>query len=146
MEETSPSQIDRLIGSTGLGILALAAEGDAYAIPLYYGRDDDRFYFHSRPGINDDFIERTKQACLVVTAVQSPDRWKSVQVFGHIERLAGPKARSAASQVLKEVPFPPEWQFEGMETPSRSGRGELDLVLCGGEDRRPQEQAVLRLI
>lgn len=122
MRDMNPSEIESLLGNSGVCVLALAEAGDAYAIPLFYGRDQEAFYFHSRPGMKDDFIHSTKQACLLVSRVSTPDSWQSVQVFGRLERLTGEKAH-AATKVLANVPFPPEWALSLEQDPRRTERG-----------------------
>lgn len=125
MQEMSTSDIERFLGRAGHATLSLAANGDAYAIPILYARDPEAFYFHMRPGMKDDFLFSTKEACLLVTEIKSADSWTSVQVFGPIERLAGAAAREATEGVLRRVPFPPDWAVSPDETARRTGKGSM---------------------
>ena len=121
MREMTSREMDEFLGTSGVGVLALANGGDAYALPLFYARERDVFYFHSRPGEKDDFIDSTKEACFVVSRVDAADFWQSVHAFGKVERLAGEKAEKAV-RILAKIPLPPEWAMEPEETPKRSRR------------------------
>ncbi|HEX9817152.1 MAG TPA: pyridoxamine 5'-phosphate oxidase family protein [Candidatus Thermoplasmatota archaeon] len=132
MQEMSTPDIEQFLGRAGHAVLALSAGGDAYAIPVLYGRDENAFYFHMRPGMKDDYLAATKQACLLVSEVASADSWRSVHVLGRIERLTGAAARAATDGALRRVPFPPDWALGPEETARRTGKGSLVWRLMPG--------------
>jgi nitroimidazol reductase NimA-like FMN-containing flavoprotein (pyridoxamine 5'-phosphate oxidase superfamily) len=120
MQDLTREQVDWVLGDWGLGVLALASGGDAYAIPIYYARNGDAFFFRSRHGIKEDFIRDTRQGCLVVTKVESMEDWRSVQVLGRIDTLTGSEAEAAAEGVLRYLPLPPEWNVTTTNAATRS--------------------------
>lgn len=91
--QMSESEVDDLLTAEGVGLLSLASENVAYAIPISFGYDgDDRLYFfliefgeHSR---KLEYIERTAEASFVVYTVESPTRWKSVVVSGEVGQVS----------------------------------------------------------
>lgn len=120
MEAMSKDEILRFLSQARLGHLALADDGAAYAFPIYYAYDGRDFYFHSRPGLKDEFLDATRQACLVVTVATTSDLWESVIAAGKIERISGQAALLAAQDALMRVPLPPEWGYSGPGVPRRS--------------------------
>lgn len=85
-------EIDEFLRDQGVGLLSLAKDGDAYAVPISFGYDGgDRLYFFLlRFGDSSrklDFSEHTDTATFVVYDVETPDRWRSVIVSGKIGRV-----------------------------------------------------------
>lgn len=122
MEPLSETELRRLLGKSRFGHLALAREGRAYCIPLYFGFDGQAFYFHSQPGMKDDFIEATREACFAVESVQTDDDWQSVLAFGPVEECLDDRDRLRAMEVLLSVPMPPAWGVTELEEPKRADR------------------------
>lgn len=90
-----------------LGYLGLSHDDDCYVIPVFYAFDGDNLWFHMHPGMKDEFIESTKEACLTVAHYESEHVWESVQAFGPVEKVTLSDERSAAKAALMDVPFPP---------------------------------------
>ncbi|MFB6184553.1 MAG: pyridoxamine 5'-phosphate oxidase family protein [Haloarculaceae archaeon] len=73
LDETAVAE---LLGETGHGVLSLARNGEAYAIPVAYAFDGETFFV--RLGMTPDsrkraFVETTETACLVVYRAESTD-------------------------------------------------------------------------
>ena len=87
----SDAEIDAFLAEQGVGVLALADDGNAYAIPVSFGYADGRVYlvyfrFADRP-TKEAYSDATETACLAVYEVESPLRWRSVLAFGPLERV-----------------------------------------------------------
>jgi len=83
-------EIDRFLLEQGVGILALASDGDAYAVPLSFGYDGEdtlyldllRFGEESR---KLEFVADTGTACFVTYDAPTQFDWRSVVAFGTLE-------------------------------------------------------------
>lgn len=120
MEKMAEPEVQEFILHNRFGVLSLSDEGNSYAVPIYYGYDGRRFYFATRPGTKDRYIERTREACLSIVRVHSLDEWASVHVFGKLEKLDG---ELDASEALLRVPLPPDWGESDLGEPNRTGAG-----------------------
>lgn len=120
MEPMTTDEISALARDTGVGHLCLAKDGAAYGVPLFYSFDGTTFYFQSHPGLKDEYARATSEACLVITRVDSPDSWQSVQAFGPIEPVVRGSARFHAIDELMKVPFPPAEGFTRSGVPRRT--------------------------
>ena len=103
-----------------MGIMALAKDGQAYAIPLFYAFDGTKLYFQSHPGEKDHFIEDCEQACFVVVEYKGDDDWKSVQVTGPVEKITLSDDAMHALDAMAKNPFPPEFGSDAKGVPKRS--------------------------
>lgn len=79
--------VDEHLEDAGTGVLALASEGDAYAIPVAFHREGDRVYF--RLAIHEgsekvDYLDSTARAALVVYDTDPPDDSWSIVLRGPI--------------------------------------------------------------
>lgn len=129
MEDLSPDEAKAILAASRLGVLAFAEGGQSYAVPLYFAHDGTDVYFHCHPGLKDEFLARTEEACLVVMHVESENVWESVQVFGALEKLTLSDDIRAAKNALFAVPFPPAaGSFPG-GTPIRTGEAVYYLRL-----------------
>lgn len=87
--ELTRDEIDRLPVEEGVGLLSLADDGVAYAVPISFGYDgEDRPYFFAirfgEKSRKAEFMERTDTATFVVYTVSSPTKWRSVLVTGEV--------------------------------------------------------------
>ncbi len=84
-------EIDAFLTEQGVGLLALADGGDAYAIPISFGYDGERAvfsYWHFGTETHkEEYTEATRRACLAVYDVCSPVNWRSVLAFGELEEI-----------------------------------------------------------
>lgn len=120
MEVMTADEIQRLLATARFGHVALAKAGTAYALPVFFAYDAKDCYFRSRPGRKDEFIRATVEACLVVTMVDSSDRWQSVMLVGPVEKVSKEADVLKAEDALMAVPLPPEWGVDGGGAPRRA--------------------------
>lgn len=101
-------RVEQLLRDSRTCSIGFAQDGRAYVLPMFFAYDGEHCYFHSHPGLKDDFMEATQQACLVVIHYDSEDEWWSLQAFGPVERLSLSDDIDAAKAALIGVPLPPE--------------------------------------
>lgn len=116
METMDEVEVLRLVQDGKLGHLGLAAGGRAYVVPLFYGWDGAAFYFQTPPGLKDEFLHGTEEACFAVTEAATQDDWASVLAFGPVEEVQDVPEQLRAMDALIQVPLPPR--------PGRTPRGE----------------------
>ena len=84
-------EIDAFLTDQGVGLLALADGGDAYAIPISFGYDGGRAvfsYWHfGTETLKEEYTEATRRACLAVYDVETATEWRSVHAFGPLEEI-----------------------------------------------------------
>lgn len=130
MEDLTDDEISLLLEEAQVAHVGLARDGDAYVIPVFVAFDGQQLWFHSRPGLKQDYLEATDEACATVTVVETEQVWASVQVFGPVEPVEIEEDRRRAMEALLERPMPPSTDDEEVEelffwrlTPTRiSGR------------------------
>lgn len=123
MEPMAPEEVRLLLAQARLGHLGLARGGDAYVLPVFFAYDGRHVYFHAHPGMKDDYLAGTDEACLAVTRAESEDVWESVLVFGPVEELTFASDRLAAMDALLAVPEPPLLGTSAHGEPLRSAEG-----------------------
>jgi hypothetical protein len=83
--------IDAFLREQGVGVLALADAGHAYAIPISFGYDTGRVVFgyfsFGDESRKQAYTEATEEACLTVTDVRSRYDWRSVVVTGPLSEV-----------------------------------------------------------
>lgn len=119
MREMLPQEVQAFLRHNRMGVLSLAAEGRAYALPLFYGYDGRDVYFHTSGGRKQEYLPFTTEACFAVVRVESYDSWASVQAFGRVESVNG---SLAALNALMSVPLPPAWGESALGEPLRRER------------------------
>jgi hypothetical protein len=94
--ELDAGAVSDLLEDAGYGVLALANDGESYAVPMSFGFDgDSTIYFQFGFGegsVKRAFLDATSAATLVVHDVRTCDDWHSVVVTGPIDRV--PESRS----------------------------------------------------
>lgn len=120
MKELPESACKEFLGQHRVGVMALAKEGDAYAVPLFYAYDGQALYFHSHPGEKDAFLQETHNGSFVVVEFHGDDDWTSVQATGHVEKITLSDDAMRALEAMSENPFPPEFGVDSKGTPKRS--------------------------
>lgn len=121
MEPMRPEEIQAFVARSRFGLLGLAKGGHAYVVPLFYGFDGRRFYFHSNPGMKDAYRDATEEACLVIVHTPSEDVWSSVLVFGAMEPVLDGPEQLVAMDALMHVPLPPAFGSSPFGEPTREG-------------------------
>lgn len=83
--------IDEFLAEQGTGVLALARDGEAYAVPVSFGYETGRalfgFFNFGESSRKLAFAEATDRACLTVYDVAGPDDWTSVVLRGPLTEL-----------------------------------------------------------
>lgn len=122
MEELPPERAQELLRELHFGYLGLARGGDAYVLPLFYGYDGKTLYFHSHPGLKEDYIRGTKEACFLINSIETVDDWESVQAFGPVARVTIADEIRIAMNALIALPLPPEYGFSELGEPKHSAK------------------------
>lgn len=106
-------ELDGRLDDNDVGVLSLAADGDAYAVPVAYDYVDGDLYFRLSAGPDSrkiEYIEETEDACFVVYDCDGEDSW-SVLVEGPIERVGDAEIESVDVAALNEA-YPPLRVFD----------------------------------
>lgn len=122
MRELTEPDCRAFLGRHRFGVISLAKDGAAYAVPLFFAYDGRDLFFHSRPGAKDAFLEGTSEGCFLVVQVETEDDWTSVQAIGKVERVSTNADAERAFAALAENPFPPEFGVTAKGTPARSAK------------------------
>lgn len=146
MLNMTPEEVRAFVAANKFGMLGLAAESKSYVVPLFYGYDGRSFFFHTHPGLKDEYIDRTTEACFTVARVLSLDDWASVEAFGKLTQVTDTTELTGAMNALMSVPLPPEWGVSDMGEPLR-GSHDVHIFrltptrLSGRKSERPQESS-----
>jgi len=111
--------VARVLETAGHGVLALADDGESYAIPISFGYDgDENVYFQFGFGESSRkraFLDSTTRATLVVSDVQSTSEWTSVVVAGPIEPVEVAESPSTADafEAFADNAFVPRNALDG---------------------------------
>jgi len=146
MLEMADGACRAFLGSHRVGVMALARDGRAYAVPLFYAYDGTSVYLHSRHGEKDGFVDGTAEGCFVVVDVQGDDDWASVQARGRVSRVETNAEAEHAFRAIAQNPFPPEFGVDLRGVPNRTGKGAFLWVmrvehLSGRQSRSPVRMA-----
>ena len=102
-------ELDDFLRTQGVGILALAKDGMAYAIPESFGFDGGEIYFqfgYSDRSKKVQYMAKTVQACFVVYELNAADDWRSVIAIGTLRQVTGDEADHAAQTVADNASSP----------------------------------------
>lgn len=115
MGETHPAamgegEILDFLGRGGTGVLSLAQDADAYAIPISYGFDPaaSRFYFRLGYGTESQkraYVEATNTARLVVYD-KVEDGWLSVIGAGELREIGEEELNLEVVRALRQAELP----------------------------------------
>ncbi|MGQ4554850.1 pyridoxamine 5'-phosphate oxidase family protein [Halobellus sp. GM3] len=100
--------IDELLGTGGVGVLALADGDDPYAIPVSYGYDAGDVYL--RLGFGEDsekrrYLASSDRAALVVTA-EGDRGWESVVVRGPLSEVPEASIDGTVVEAIRSIDIP----------------------------------------
>ncbi len=101
-EETDPrrvrsgrmtdAEVDAFLREQGTGVLAMAAGGDAYAVPISFGYEAGRAVFaywqFGPESTKEEYTAATDRACLTVYDVASEAEWRSALARGPLRALS----------------------------------------------------------
>jgi nitroimidazol reductase NimA-like FMN-containing flavoprotein (pyridoxamine 5'-phosphate oxidase superfamily) len=104
------TEIADFLDSQQTGVLALASEGDAYAVPVSYAYDIDEQAVYFRLGFapgsqKQRFIDTTEHVSFVVYG-EADGRWNSVLVSGRLEPMAETNLDSTILEAVKRLDIP----------------------------------------
>lgn len=89
--EMDAAEAESLLHEEGYGILSLAADGEAYGVPLSFGYDGEAVYFIYIRGSENSkktrFARATDRASFLVYRVTGKHDWESVVVTGALEEV-----------------------------------------------------------
>ncbi|WP_144904014.1 pyridoxamine 5'-phosphate oxidase family protein [Halobellus captivus] len=102
--------IDELLGTGGVGVLALADESDPYAVPVSYGYDADEGALYLRLGFGEDsekerYLARSDRAALVVT-VEDSKGWASVVARGPLSEVPEATIDGTVVEAIRSIDIP----------------------------------------
>jgi len=108
--EMDAAAVADFLGRRGTGVLALARDGESYAVPVSYGYDEGTGCFYLRLGFGPvsekrRFVETTERATLVVYG-QTDDRWRSVVARGALEPITEADVDLALVRALRQADLP----------------------------------------
>ena len=85
------AESEAFLRERGTGVLSLAADDEAYSIPISFGYDGETIYVvfqgYSADSEKSRFVEETGRACLVTYDVAEKFEWTSVLVRGSIREV-----------------------------------------------------------
>ncbi|MFB6252797.1 MAG: pyridoxamine 5'-phosphate oxidase family protein [Halobellus sp.] len=104
------SQIDDVLGTGGVGVLALADDNEPYAIPISYGYDADAGEVFLRLGFGEAsekrrFLDSSDGVALVVSN-ESDEGWVSVVVRGPLSDVPEASIDGAVVESIRTVDIP----------------------------------------
>ena len=123
MKQMRDDEAHAFLRAHRVGVMALARDGVAYGVPLFYAYDGYDLFFNSRPGEKDEFLDHTEEGCFVVLEVRSEDDWTSVEARGPVKKVDTNADADRAFQAIVDNPFPPEFGVDTRGKPQRSGKG-----------------------
>jgi nitroimidazol reductase NimA-like FMN-containing flavoprotein (pyridoxamine 5'-phosphate oxidase superfamily) len=100
--------IDELLGTGGVGVMALARESDPYAIPVSYGYDAGEVYLRLGFGEESEkkrYLERSERAALVVTT-EGDRGWESVVVRGPLSAIPEASIDGTVVEAIRSIDIP----------------------------------------
>jgi uncharacterized protein len=96
------AEIDAVIRSMRVAVLATSADDVPYAVPVIYGYDGSDFFVAMRDGRKADNLDRNPAVCLTIADVEDAGvRWRSVVVAGSARWVRGINARLHALDTLR---------------------------------------------
>lgn len=107
-------EVERRLRERSHGVLALARENDAYAIPLNYHYNGDRLLLRvsEKPeSTKVAYIQSTETATFVVYGVEDEERSWSVMIRGQLDRLSKDEQEGITDALINEW-FPPFRLFD----------------------------------
>lgn len=103
-------EIADFLSANQTGVLALARDGDAYAVPVSYAFDADGPALYFRLGYAADsqkraYLAATDQVSFVVYG-ETDAGWTSVVAIGPVEEVAGDSTDSTVAEAVHDLDIP----------------------------------------
>jgi nitroimidazol reductase NimA-like FMN-containing flavoprotein (pyridoxamine 5'-phosphate oxidase superfamily) len=84
------------------GHLACARDDNPYVVPMNYVFDAQGLYFFTTEGTKTEYMAANRKVCFQVEEITDAQRWRSVMVTGHAERVSGPAESERAMSLIVE--------------------------------------------
>lgn len=113
-EGVDEEDVDRWLRENSYGVLALARENDAYAVPLNYHYDGERLFLRlseEPKSTKVAYTQSTETATFLVYGVEDDERSWSVMIRGRLDRLPDEEQQEISDRRLNEW-FPPFRLFD----------------------------------
>jgi len=95
-------EMEHVLKKCSTGRLGLAVQNEPYVVPVSYGYDKGRVFFHSaKQGKKVDFIKRNSRVCFEVDEWEKG--WASVICYGTVTLSEGIEARREFLRVLRGI-------------------------------------------
>lgn len=106
-------EIDRFLLEQGTGVLALASDGDAYAVPLSFGYDGEGTIYLDLLRFGEeseklDRVETTETACFVTYDAPAQSAWRSVVALGTLEQVPEGAATEEMDAIMADNAWYPD--------------------------------------
>ncbi len=123
-EITSRAEIDSIIRACQVCRLAFAVGGEPYVVPVCFGYDGERLYFHTaRSGKKIDFIQANNRVCFEFErnvklhrhagdACKWTFSFESVIGYGTVSELTGPAEKAQGMNHIMVQYSGSEWSFD----------------------------------
>ncbi|WP_418280242.1 pyridoxamine 5'-phosphate oxidase family protein [Halorubrum sp. DTA98] len=99
------AEVESYLRGRQAGVLSLASDDDAYAVPVSYFYDGTSVFVRLGEGGDESrkmaFVESTDEACFVVFDVEDEESW-SVLVRGTLRAVSDPHARGFDDAAIAE--------------------------------------------
>lgn len=91
LERMDDAEIRSFLGNQKIGVLGLPTTETPYLVPMSYGYDcESRIYFTYVTGEESNkanLSDATERASFLVSSVETPYNWQSVQLTGSLQRV-----------------------------------------------------------
>lgn len=107
--DLTPEEIDLLLQHRRIGHLGTTGDGKVYITPVAYAYDAVYVYFVSHEGLKVRLLRSHPEACLEVSEIYSPVKWRSALLHGVYEEITDPAERKRVIDVVvgeAESPMP----------------------------------------
>lgn len=86
----------------GYGHLGCCSDNKPYVVPIHYAYNGEFVHIYTTEGRKAEILEQNPEICLQAEEVESSEIWRSVMVFGSVERLVNEDQRQAALDLILE--------------------------------------------
>jgi len=87
IQEMTPAECFELLKETGIGRLGCAQSGQPYVVPIYFVVNEDHIYGFTTFGKKIEWMRANPLVCVEVDEIITPEKWRSVIVFGRYQEL-----------------------------------------------------------
>ncbi|PYS98278.1 MAG: pyridoxamine 5'-phosphate oxidase family protein [Acidobacteria bacterium] len=91
-----------LLRRIGYGHLACSEADQPYVVPIYFAYDGDQIFIYTTAGKKSEAMNTNPKICLQVEEFLSNSMWKSVIVTGEAYKIADPRERESAVDLIRK--------------------------------------------